>query len=401
MSARSSSRSRKSAVKRRREQQQGTIVAPEALADDVAPQTGSPTDTPGTQEASPGSFSTRLTNVYSPDEQARIEHALKVCDELEKRPALTRQQWIEDVGPVLVIVEARCFDITGAKKKTEFAFRQEMGKQLKDTGLDRIPYRHRQPLLNIMHNRELVERFLKIHKNPENLTTPKGIWNAFDQFRQHPSISLFDYDGDDDSDESNDDDDAPRCWNCNSIRLTKGKPIKCKVCHQEQTASAQEKHASEVRKWLSEYEREQADHSGQGDTADPEPPDPPKPNKGETATPPTPAKATPPTPAKVTPPTPAKVTPPTPPKDQPPAKDQPEPPKPPDPISKRVEAADSIVRTLDEDHEPQEVAYILANALTQVLNEIGDDALTKIVRERLSRSFGWQATAVKSDCTVD
>jgi hypothetical protein len=133
-----------------------------------------------------------LTNHYSKDELRRIQDAVKTYQRIKKELQRHREDWLKVVGPALVMVRDKAYEISGTTKVTSQAYRDAIGEELKRTGLDVIDGAARSYLLKIMDNLEEVEAWLATLTNLDRLNHPKTIWKLWTLFQRHDNAKWQD-----------------------------------------------------------------------------------------------------------------------------------------------------------------------------------------------------------------
>jgi hypothetical protein len=130
------------------------------------------------------------TNHYSDDEWHQIKTALEDHEQINQNQTWNREKWLKSVGPTLVMVRDRAWELSGATRVTSQAFRDAMGEELKRTGLDAIHKTTRSYLLKIMNDLPAVEEWLAQLTNPDRLNHPKTIWKAFQKNKTYDNFGV-------------------------------------------------------------------------------------------------------------------------------------------------------------------------------------------------------------------
>src|SRR4051794_39452839 len=123
--------------------------------------------------------STAPTNLYADEDWRRIKDALAAYEQIEKDLPRHRHDWLHVIGPTLVMVRAKAFEVSGTTNVKSPHYQDAIREELKRTGLDVIHKTTRSYLLKIMDNLSDVEAWLAERPNPERLNHPKTIWKAF------------------------------------------------------------------------------------------------------------------------------------------------------------------------------------------------------------------------------
>ena len=308
----------------------------------------------GTVDAS--TVTPRATNLYTDDDLRRVSEAIQAYHRITSEQRRHRDEWLTIIGPALVMVRTKVQEVTGIINVTNPNYLRAIGEELARTGLDVIHKTTRSYLLRIMDNLEEVEGSIAKHPDPDRLNHPRTIWKAHENTVRYAALGdgadADDHDeveywgeqprhegdekGDDDGKDDHDDGEDGEHGKDEDDADDKDEDGE----HEGETGDNDDDTGKD--------DNETCDGGDAGETGHD--------NDGEAGN-----------------------------DDQ----DDDD-----DIFEKRIIAADTIVRTLENDYEPQEAAYILANALTQILNEINDDALTRFVGERLCGVLGWQAASV-------
>jgi hypothetical protein len=104
--------------------------------------------------------STAPTNLYTDEEWCRIKHALAAYEQIEKDLPRHRHDWLHVIGPTLVMVRAKAFEVSGTTNVKSPHYQDAIREELKRTGLDAIHKTTRSYLLKIMDNLSDVEVWL-------------------------------------------------------------------------------------------------------------------------------------------------------------------------------------------------------------------------------------------------
>jgi hypothetical protein len=80
------------------------------------------------------------------------------------------------------MIRDKALEVSGTTNTTSQAYRDAIGEELKQTGLDTINKADRSYLLKIMDNLEEVEAWLAKRTNLDRLNHPKTIWKAFNRY---------------------------------------------------------------------------------------------------------------------------------------------------------------------------------------------------------------------------
>jgi hypothetical protein len=122
------------------------------------------------------------TNLYSSDELRGIQDAIKAYQEIGKDLQRHRDEYFKIIGPALVLIRNKAFEVAGTRKVTSQAYRDAIGEELKRTGLDAIDKGTRSHLLKIMDNLSEVGEWLADLPDGTNnrLNHPKTIWQTFE-----------------------------------------------------------------------------------------------------------------------------------------------------------------------------------------------------------------------------
>jgi hypothetical protein len=113
------------------------------------------------------------TDLYSEDELRRIRDAIEAYQEIKKDLQRHRDHWLKIVGPVLVMIREKAFEVTGTTNVTSQAYRDAIGEELRRTGLIVVEKTTRSYLLKIMDNISDVEAWLAERPNADRLNHPK------------------------------------------------------------------------------------------------------------------------------------------------------------------------------------------------------------------------------------
>jgi hypothetical protein len=119
--------------------------------------------------------------LYSEDELRRIRDAIEAYRDIGKDLQRHRDDWLKVIGPTLVMIREKSFEVSGTTNVTSQAYRDAIGEELKQTGLHVVEKSTRSYLLKIMDNLSDVEAWLAERPNPDRLNHPKTIWKAFEQ----------------------------------------------------------------------------------------------------------------------------------------------------------------------------------------------------------------------------
>jgi hypothetical protein len=121
------------------------------------------------------------SNLYTDAEWGQIKHAVERYTRIKSDLHRHRTEWLQIIGPTLVMVRAKAFEVAGTTNVTSQAYRDAIGEELRRTGLNTIEKAARSYLLKIMDNLSEVEAWLAERPNPDRLNHPKTIWKAFEQ----------------------------------------------------------------------------------------------------------------------------------------------------------------------------------------------------------------------------
>jgi hypothetical protein len=130
------------------------------------------------------------TNLYTDEELRIAAEASAAYDRIKTEYGRQREDWLNVIGPALLIARTGAMKIAGTTNVRSQAYRDAIPGELERLNLTKIERNDRSLCLKIMDNLEDVEAWLAQRPNPDRLNHPKTIWQAFDRDVNGPDKGL-------------------------------------------------------------------------------------------------------------------------------------------------------------------------------------------------------------------